>query len=324
MLVGCTGATEVIDNSDLVDAPTPLAPTRAPAPSKTPGLSAAVVPSPTSAANVEETSISTIDICPDEVAVCDLPGHFWLASPIFEGDGAPIDGYRYGSNANGTRETHHGVEFEYPYGTDVHSVAEGEVIFAGNDKTTVIAWTSGFYGNVVVLKHTTPFAPNTIYTLYGHLSEIDVSVGDEVSAGQVIGKIGASGTAIGSHLHFEVRETENDYSHNQNPILWVEPAAGTGVIAGKLVDQDGELINGELNVQRVIENGFDPTSITTIQTYQQKYLPVGIDVYYGENFAVGNLLPGKYRLSGVIKNKVVEVIVEVKSKRLAYVNFIVE
>lgn len=327
-LVGCSGAEELAVKA-AAESATEVATLQA-SPSLTPiaimtlAPRTTSIPAATEELEGEPTAWGLVEVCPDEVTVCDLAGHYWLSSPIWDGDGSSSDGYRYGSNANGIRETHHGVEYEYAFGTDVHSAERGEVIFAGDDARSTIAWTPGFYGNVIILKHTFQSEPTTLFTLYGHLSEIKVAVGEHVSAGQIIGKIGASGTAIGSHLHFETRAAVNDFSHNQNPLLWVEPAKGTGVIAGRLINEDGEFINGELNVQRMTENGFDPRSVTTIQTYQQKYLPVGLDVYYGENFAVGNLAPGKYRLSGVFKNKVVEVIVEVKSKRLAYVNFIVE
>lgn len=87
----------------------------------------------------------------------------------------------------------------------VSAAADGDVIFAS--ACTRGSW-CGSYGYVVVVKHA-----NEIRTLYGHLSRIDVKVGDHVTAGQAIGKMGETGYVIkpwnytGSVLHFAVCTT---------------------------------------------------------------------------------------------------------------------
>ena len=67
-----------------------------------------------------------------------------------------------------------------------------------------------------------------MYTLYAHLSKVDVQAGDEVKAGDLIGKVGQSGVATGSYLHFEVRKGGDgtDYFSTQNPELWLAPNDG--------------------------------------------------------------------------------------------------
>jgi len=96
---------------------------------------------------------------------------------------------------------HHGIDYAAPYGTPVHAVAGGKVIFAG--------WRGG-YGKAVVIKH-----KNGYQTLYGHLGKILVRVGQHVDQGQTIGLVGSTGLSTGPHLHFEVRH----YGRRINPAL---------------------------------------------------------------------------------------------------------
>ncbi|MFW6692037.1 M23 family metallopeptidase [Streptomyces sp. MAR4 CNX-425] len=88
---------------------------------------------------------------------------------------------------------HSGQDFAAPTGTKVRSVHSGTVVTAG--------W-GGAYGNNIVIKHA-----DGVYTQYGHLSKIDVSVGQQVNAKTKIGEIGTTGNSTGPHLHFEVRTT---------------------------------------------------------------------------------------------------------------------
>jgi len=76
-------------------------------------------------------------------------------------------------------------------GEPVHATASGRVTSASRD---------GGYGNMVEINHGNGFA-----TRYGHLSEIDVKVGQVVHIGEVIGKIGSTGRSTGPHLHYETR-----------------------------------------------------------------------------------------------------------------------
>lgn len=87
-------------------------------------------------------------------------------------------------------DVHRGVDLSVPTGTPVAAMAGGRVRFAGV--------MSGF-GNVVWLDHSSGFI-----TVYAHLSEISVSVGEPVTAGRLIGLSGASGNVTAPHLHFEV------------------------------------------------------------------------------------------------------------------------
>ena len=107
----------------------------------------------------------------------------------------PLDGATTGSNFGRRRilngnpgSPHSGVDLPGATGTPVHATQRGRVVLAEE---------LFFAGNTVVLDHGLG-----IYTLYGHLSEIDVKVGDELEAGAVLGKVGATGRVTGPHLHW--------------------------------------------------------------------------------------------------------------------------
>jgi murein DD-endopeptidase MepM/ murein hydrolase activator NlpD len=85
---------------------------------------------------------------------------------------------------------HAGTDFGAGYGSPIWAAKGGEVIFAG--------WNGG-YGNCVIIAH-----EGGLSTLYGHQSELAVSVGQQVSQGEVIGWVGSTGASTGPHLHFEV------------------------------------------------------------------------------------------------------------------------
>ncbi|CAN7708593.1 M23 family metallopeptidase [Mesorhizobium sp. LjNodule214] len=91
----------------------------------------------------------------------------------------------------GTAALHSGMDFRAPIGMAAKVTAPGVVVKA--------SWNGG-YGRMVEVDHGNGFA-----TRYGHLSEIDVTVGQKLAAGDVIGKTGSSGRSTGPHLHYEVR-----------------------------------------------------------------------------------------------------------------------
>lgn len=86
---------------------------------------------------------------------------------------------------------HTGVDIPYPMGTPVGAAFEGKVRFAKR---------CGGYGNLVIIRH-----PNGLETFYGHLSKINVTEDQWVSAGEIIGLGGSTGRSTGPHLHFETR-----------------------------------------------------------------------------------------------------------------------
>jgi murein DD-endopeptidase MepM/ murein hydrolase activator NlpD len=86
---------------------------------------------------------------------------------------------------------HTGLDFRASTGDPVRVTANGKVVNAG--------WAGG-YGRMVEVDH-----GNGLSTRYGHLSEINVKVGEYVKIGQVIGAVGSTGRSTGPHLHYETR-----------------------------------------------------------------------------------------------------------------------
>lgn len=102
---------------------------------------------------------------------------------------------------------HTGIDYAIAYGTPIKASNSGKVIYSG--------WYGG-YGKVVILDHGSyKGAPTT--TLYAHMSKQAVSVGQNVSKGQVIGYVGSTGYSTGPHVHFEVRV--NGKPQNPNNFL---------------------------------------------------------------------------------------------------------
>jgi murein DD-endopeptidase MepM/ murein hydrolase activator NlpD len=135
------------------------------------------------------------------------------ASPITNGGvGTP-----YGASGNlWSGGTHTGQDYPCPVGTPVHASLDGIVINTnpGSD-----------YGKTVEIDH-----GNGYQTLYGHLSEVLVSVGSVVSRGQLIAKSGDTGKVTGPHLHYEVRKGKNNPVNPEE--LTKAGAVGLGSILG--------------------------------------------------------------------------------------------
>jgi murein DD-endopeptidase MepM/ murein hydrolase activator NlpD len=90
-----------------------------------------------------------------------------------------------------TPEFHTGIDIAVDYGTPIRAAAAGQVIYAA---------TMQGYGDVVILDH-----GGALSTLYAHMSQILVPLGDHVAQGQRIGLVGCTGLCTGPHLHFETR-----------------------------------------------------------------------------------------------------------------------
>jgi murein DD-endopeptidase MepM/ murein hydrolase activator NlpD len=118
------------------------------------------------------------------------------AGPIRQGSGSmiwPVNGPITSPfcERRAWESCHPGIDIGVPAGTPIRAADSGRVVIAG--------WTGG-YGNYTCIQHTA-----SLSSCYGHQSAILVSVGQNVSQGQVIGRVGCTGLCFGDHLHFEVR-----------------------------------------------------------------------------------------------------------------------
>ncbi len=100
-----------------------------------------------------------------------------------------VSGYYISQGYRGT--SHDGIDIAgCPYNSNIFAVNDGQVV------TVSRKWDNGLY---IVIRH-----DNGYYTMYAHLANAYVSVGQRVSKGQVIGGMGRSGLATGTHLHFSL------------------------------------------------------------------------------------------------------------------------
>lgn len=108
-----------------------------------------------------------------------------------------------------------GRNYEFHAGMDIDG-ERGDTVMAPANGTIIKAGWQGGYGNMVEIDH-----GNGLTTRYGHLSKIEVQVGDAVTRGQLIALIGSTGRSTGPHLHYELRL--NDKSINPRLLLPPEP-----------------------------------------------------------------------------------------------------
>ena len=266
------------------------------------------------------STITPVACDPFTVDFCISDGHFILQRPVKPPANDSVDStYRYGSTANGTRDPHHGVEFVNESGTPVYATADGEVIFAGPDEEAIYSPWKNYYGNLVVIEHN-----NELFTLYAHLSEINVQAGQKILIGDKVGEIGRTGDAIGSHLHFEVRRGDvQDYFATQNPELWLAPNKDeSGKLLGALmisiIDQGFVFQYAEFTMDYHLDRNEPRAKSYYVVTYTR-------DMMTGdENAALGDLPPGDYRIALEYNGQLYERWVEVESGKLTQVMLVVK
>lgn len=214
--------------------------------------------------------------------------HFYFARPIAANEiNWPLANYRYGG-VFFANVVHTGIDIPVKTGTPIYAAGPGRINWAGYGLYRGTEDEDDPYGLAIVIRHDFGYQGQTLYTVYGHMSRIDVSRGEKVETGDMLGLSGATGNVTGPHLHFEVRIGKNNFSRSRNPELWLSPPQGWGILAGRIMDDEANLLKRE---EVII------TSKVTGEKYTVKTYGGGAsnpDEYYKENFVIGDLPAGKY------------------------------
>lgn len=231
--------------------------------------------------------------------------HFVFARPVdSNATNSALLTYTFGSDGpqqESPWRVHHGIDMPNPIGQTVRATGVGTVIWAG----------SGFqdspsYGNVVQIQHDFGYNGQTLYTLYAHLSAVLVTQGQRVNLGDPIGLVGNTGRVSGPHVHFEVRVGENRYRATYNPLLWMVPYVGHGVIAGRVVGPNGNVLQDQ-NVTVMDNRTGLVISSTTTYVLLDNGSDVKSDPLWQENFVLGDIPVGRYQvITNIDGQRVVE------------------
>lgn len=155
----------------------------------------------------------------------------------------------------GSPRFHGGLDIAAPSGTPVYAPQTGVVMFSGY---------YGGYGNVVVLNH-----GNSLYTIYGHNSQLLVQAGQNVGRGQPISLVGSTGRSTGPHLHFEVHYNQQyinpvtylSYMQQSGPMIAqaARPSVGMPQTYGASIAGSGSSKRTTVNTaqtRRTVKRGF--------------------------------------------------------------------
>jgi murein DD-endopeptidase MepM/ murein hydrolase activator NlpD len=286
------------------------------------------VPSPTGlSANVSNDDILELfQPPPEQIPLSRQPNdHFFLQRPVNAlGNSRSLFYYPYGSQGL-VDQIHHGVDIVNPIGTRVNAAQDGVVAYAGSslqdikvDDFEVYA----SYGQVVVIKHDCSCNCQDVFTLYDHRSAITVHEGQRVAMGDPIGLVCETGYVTGPHVHFEVRLGTNSYANTYNPLLWMAPYLNHGIVAGRVIDSQGNFIS---NVQLQINRGgrrvdstvtyADPNGIVRGRFH------VNTDPNWGENFVFGDVEEGQYQIVALVNGRRFEDTITVEWGMVNWVEF---
>ncbi len=279
-----------------------------------------IPPTATPTADPDEPNTPAPTFTPPSLPYTSAEEHFWFRRPVPEGSAVWTDKeYPYGSTKGGLLRTHHGVEFNVGYDTPILAAASGTVVVAGNDAEQVYGAHTNFYGNLIVIQHDSIWQNQPVYTLYGHLNDIYVSVGQRVEMQQTIGLSGATGIADGPHLHFEVRYGTNSYESTKNPLLWLYPFPQKSAVAGRISWPDGsDVLNAPVRLVRVdAQNRYQATTTYAGPT-------VNADSQWNENFVIDDVDPGFYEIIVDTGTKKYRAEVWVFAYRTSFVEIVLE
>lgn len=248
--------------------------------------------------------------------------HYWFLRPVdSNATNFALFSYTFGSDGpqqENPWRVHHGIDMPNPIGQTVRAAGSGSIIWAGANFQD-----SPSYGNVVVIQHDFGYYGQPLFTLYAHLSGVLVAVGDFVNGGDPIGLVGNTGRVSGPHVHFEVRVGENRYRSTYNPLLWMVPYVGHGVIAGRVSGPRGDLLQDQTVTIRDRRTGLVVQSTTTY-IFLESGSDVQVDPLWQENFVVGDIPVGRYEVITTIDGQRVSKIVDVLEGMTSFVDLSLE
>jgi len=259
--------------------------------------------------------------------------HLWLGRPVAPDlNDWPDRYYPYGSTGGaGEYRVHHGVEFINDTGTTLLAVAPARVEVAGDDLQQSYSYMLDYYGLLVVLRLEQEYQGQPVYVLYGHLSKVLVQPGQLVDPGDPIGEIGASGVALGPHLHFEVRVGANDFWSTRSPDLWLKPLAGMGTIVGRVLNAQGQpLPEAHVQISRAAtpDKAWRQTWTYTTRDIEidgRRYIDqVNPDDAWPETWTMGEVPAGSYIVGVRVNDKSYTELVTVQEGQISYVVLQVE
>jgi murein DD-endopeptidase MepM/ murein hydrolase activator NlpD len=241
--------------------------------------------------------------------------HFYFASPIAANEiNIPVQDYRYGG-VFFENVVHTGVDIPAPKGTPILAAGSGTVIWAGYGVFQGGTDPTDPYGLAVTIQHDFGYQNQALYTVYGHMEEVDVVAGQHVETGDLLGLVGETGRTTGPHLHFEVRLGENSFFTTRNPELWLIPPTGWGIIAGRIMDTADQLIYD----QQIIIT--DPAQNQNWFAWSYGKAVANSDPYYQENLLIGDLPAGTYLLRSTFGGMKYSIPIEVYPGMVNYFTF---
>lgn len=248
------------------------------------------------------------------------PPSFMLSDPLPYA--ARNVGYPYGSDGSGRYLLHNGLDMAHEEDDFAVAAADGTVIVARDDVDEMFGWRCDWYGQLVVIQLNESWQEQVVFLLYGHVTDIQVEEGQKVQRGDPIAREGSAGVATVPHLHFEVRVGENAFNATRNPLLWIEPWSGSGVIAGRLIDPDGRPWQG-VTMTLIDKSGNTPFLNTWTYLDDPDHL-IQPDPALGENFVFGPVEAGFYDVYTQVQGVEYRQPVEVRDGELVTLDLVTE
>jgi len=304
--------------------------TPSPTPAATPTAPPTATPLPSPATPLTPTPDPALGLpCPDPVPVKpDYAAYTLTAGPWPTPDPAaaspPLSlanplpeagrnaGYPYGSDGSGRYLLHNGLDMADEDDALAVAPGDGTIILARDDIDELFGWRCDWYGQVVVLRLDESHDGQPVYVLFGHVRDVQVVEGQRVARGEPLAREGTAGVATVAHLHLEVRVGANTFGSTRNPLLWLEPWSGSGVIAGRLVDPDGRAWQG-VTVTLIDKDGGLLNTFTYLDDPDHLIRP---DPALGENFVFGPVAEGRYTVFVEVQGEEYRRTVEVRDGQL--------